>query len=108
MRCQIDSSCLSAAAAEVVDNKNSILTHAAPLQHLPSMSLVKSKQRVADHGEVFTPAWMDEAMLDLVRDETERIDARFLEPACGSGNFIVQILKRKLSAVELKFGKSDF
>jgi len=47
-------------------------------------------------------------MLNLVKDETERIDARFLEPACGSGNFIVQILKRKLAAVELKFGKSDF
>jgi hypothetical protein len=72
------------------------------------MSLVKSKQRVADHGEVFTPAWMVEAMLDLVKDETERIDSRFLEPACGSGNFIVQILKRKLAVVELKFGKSDF
>ena len=72
------------------------------------MSLVKSKQRVADHGEVFTPEWMVEAMLDLVKDETERIDARFLEPACGSGNFIVQILKRKLAAVELKYGKSDF
>lgn len=72
------------------------------------MKLVKSKQRVADHGEVFTPAWMVEAMLDLVKDETERIDARFLEPACGSGNFMVQILKRKLAAVEIKFGKSDF
>ena len=72
------------------------------------MSLVKSKQRVADHGEVFTPAWMVEAMLDLVKDETERIDARFLEPTCGSGNFIVQILKRKLAAVELKYSKSDF
>ena len=72
------------------------------------MNLVKSKQRVADHGEVFTPAWMVEAMLDLVKPETERIDSRFLEPACGSGNFIVQILKRKLAAVELKFGKSDF
>ena len=72
------------------------------------MSLVKSKQRVADHGEVFTPAWMVEAMLDLVKDETERIDARFLEPACGSGNFIVQILRRKLAAVELKYGRSDF
>lgn len=72
------------------------------------MSLVKSKQRVADHGEVFTPAWMVEAMLDLVKDETGRIDSRFLEPACGSGNFIVQILRRKLAAVELKYGKSDF
>lgn len=72
------------------------------------MSLVKSKQRVADHGEVFTPAWMVEAMLDLVKGETERIDSRFLEPACGDGNFLVQILRRKLAAVELKYGKSDF
>jgi hypothetical protein len=72
------------------------------------MSIVKSKQRVADHGEVFTPAWMVEVMLDLVKEETERIDSRFLEPACGSGNFIVQILKRKLAAVELKYGKHEF
>ena len=72
------------------------------------MSLVKSKQRVADHGEVFTPAWMVEAMFNLVKDETERIDSRFLEPACGSGNFLVQILRRKLAAVGLKYGKSDF
>ncbi len=72
------------------------------------MSLTKSKQRIADHGEVFTPAWMVEAMLDLVKGETERIDSRFLEPACGSGNFLVQVLKRKLAAVELRFGKSDF
>jgi hypothetical protein len=69
---------------------------------------VKSKQRVADHGEVFTPGWMVEAMLDLVRGETDRIDSRFLEPACGSGNFLAQVLRRKLAAVELKFGKSDF
>jgi len=72
------------------------------------MSLIKSKERVADHGEVFTPSWMVEAMLDLVKGETERIDARFLEPACGSGNFLVRILQRKLAAVELKYGKSDF
>ncbi len=69
---------------------------------------VKSKQRVADHGEVFTPAWMVEAMLDLVKDETERIDSRFLEPACGNGNFLVQVLRRKLAAVELKYSKSNF
>lgn len=72
------------------------------------MNYTKSKQRVADHGEVFTPPWMVEAMLDLVKGETERIDSRFLEPACGSGNFLVQILRRKLAAVELKYGKSDF
>jgi hypothetical protein len=72
------------------------------------MSLIRSKQRVADHGEVFTPPWMVEAMLDLVKDETERIDSRFLEPACGSGNFLVKVLQRKLAAVELKYGASDF
>jgi hypothetical protein len=72
------------------------------------MSLVKSKQRVADHGEVFTPTWMVEAMLDLVKGETERIDSRFLESACGDGNFLTQILRRKLAAVELKYGKSEF
>ncbi|MCL4736126.1 MAG: N-6 DNA methylase, partial [Candidatus Omnitrophica bacterium] len=72
------------------------------------MNHIKSRQRVADHGEVFTPPWLVEAMLDLVKDETERIDSRFLEPACGSGNFLVRILQRKLAAVELKFGKSDF
>lgn len=70
--------------------------------------LVRSKQRVADHGEVFTPVWLVQAMLDQVKDETERIDSRFLEPACGSGNFIVPVLRRKLRAVDLKFGKSDF
>jgi hypothetical protein len=72
------------------------------------MSLFKSKQRIADHGEVFTPPWMVEAMLDLVRDESERIDSRFLEPACGSGNFLVHVLRRKLAAVERKFGRSEF
>ena len=66
------------------------------------MQHVKSKQRVADHGEVFTPAWLVEEMLDLVKSKTERIDSRFLEPACGSGNFLVAILRRKLAAVELK------
>jgi len=72
------------------------------------MSLVKTKQRVADHGEVFTPEWMVEDMLDLVKEESERIDSRFLEPACGSGNFLVQVLKRKLVSVQGKFGQSDF
>ena len=72
------------------------------------MPLVKSKQRVADHGEVFTPLWMVEAMLDLVKGETERIDSRFLEPACGSGNFLVNVLGRKLAVVQIKYGKSDF
>ncbi|MDI6712940.1 MAG: N-6 DNA methylase [Anaerosomatales bacterium] len=72
------------------------------------MNLIKSKQRVADHGEVFTPPWLVDAMLDLVRGETERIDSRFLEPACGSGNFLVRVLQRKLEVVESKFGRSDY
>jgi hypothetical protein len=72
------------------------------------MSLIKSKKRVADHGEVFTPPWLVEKMLDLVKGETDRIDSRFLEPACGSGNFLVPVLQRKLAAVEAKFGKSAF
>lgn len=72
------------------------------------MNLIRSKKRVADHGEVFTPPWLVEKMLDLVKGETERIDARFLEPACGSGNFLVPVLQRKLAAVEAKFGKSAF
>lgn len=79
-----------------------------PLPISKAEQLVISRQRVADHGEVYTPAWMVEAMLDLVKGETERIDSRFLEPACGSGNFLVRILQRKLAAVERKFGKSDF
>lgn len=70
--------------------------------------LVKSKQRVADHGEVFTPAWMVDDMLDLVKHESERIDSRFLEPACGSGNFLVPVLARKLVTVRLRHGRSDF
>jgi len=70
--------------------------------------LIKSRQRVADHGEVFTPAWLVEDMLDLVRDESHRIDSRFLEPACGSGNFLVPVLRRKLATVEEKFAKSVF
>lgn len=73
-----------------------------------SDSLIKSKKRVADHGEVFTPPWLVEKMLDLVKGETERIDSRFLEPACGSGNFLVPVLQRKLAAVEAKYGKSSF
>lgn len=73
----------------------------------PSPPLVKSKQRVADHGEVFTPGWMVDTMLDLVKVESERIDSRVLEPACGSGNFLIPVLRRKLATVEVRYGKSD-
>lgn len=61
---------------------------------------VKSKQRVADHGEVFTAEREVNAMLDLVKQETERVDSRFLEPACGDGNFLAEILRRKLDAAK--------
>jgi hypothetical protein len=71
-------------------------------------NLVKSRQRVSDHGEVFTPSWMVEDMLNLVQSETERIDSRFLEPACGSGNFLKNVLSRKFKIVNDKYGKSDF
>jgi hypothetical protein len=73
-----------------------------------SEELVKSRKRVLDHGEVFTPSWMVQEMIDLVKDEAERIDSRFLEPACGSGNFLRAVLNRKLRAVENRYGKSDF
>jgi hypothetical protein len=72
------------------------------------VNLVRSKQRIADHGEVFTPDWLVRDMLDLVKYETERIDSRFLEPACGSGNFLVVVLRRKLAAVDSRYRPSDF
>ena len=72
------------------------------------MELVKSKQRVADHGEVFTPTALVEAMIDLVAGEAERIDSRFLEPACGDGNFLIPVLTRKLGTVKARYGASDF
>lgn len=68
---------------------------------------VKSKGRVANHGEVFTSAREVNAMLDLVKQETDRIDSRFLEPACGTGNFLVEILRRKLAVVESRYKKSQ-
>jgi hypothetical protein len=68
---------------------------------------VISKQRVADHGEVLTHAREVNAMLDLVKNETERIDSRFLEPACGNGNFLAEILRRKLAVVEARYGQSQ-
>ena len=70
-------------------------------------SQIKSKQRVTDHGEVFTSEREVNAMLDLVKQETERIDSRFLEPACGTGNFLVEILIRKLDVIETRYKKNQ-
>ena len=68
-----------------------------PATNENTKSQIKSRQRVADHGEVFTNPREVNAMLDLVRDESFRLDSRFLEPACGDGNFLIEILRRKLS-----------
>ena len=69
---------------------------------------VKSRQRVADHGEVFTAEREVKAMCDLVKQETERIESRFLELACGNGNFLAEVLSRKLAVVKSRYGKSPF
>ena len=73
---------------------------------MPKEKQIKSKQRVADHGEVFTAEREVKAMCDLVKSETERIDSRFLEPACGNGNFLAEILERKLEVVKTKYRRS--
>ncbi len=67
---------------------------------------IKSKERIRNHGEVFTAEREVKAMCDLVKDETNRIDSRFLEPACGDGNFLAEILTRKLAIVRKKYAKS--
>lgn len=70
-------------------------------------SQVVSKKRVADHGEVLTGTREVNAMLDLVKEESERIDSRFLEPACGNGNFLAAVFERKLAVVEKRYGRSQ-
>lgn len=69
-------------------------------------SQTKSKDRIADFGEVFTAEREVNAMLDLVKHETERIESRFLEPACGDGNFLAEVLRRKLEVVKTRYGKN--
>ena len=68
---------------------------------------VKTKKRVTDHGEVYTNEREVKAMLDLVKSETERIESRFLEPACGNGNFLAEVLIRKLNVVDARYRKSQ-
>lgn len=93
---------------QTVYKKSNVVRGNFSVSTLNSKSLVKSKQRVVDHGEVFTPAWLVEAMLALVQDEVERIYSRVLEPACGDGNFLIPVLHRKLAVVQIKYGKSEF
>jgi len=78
------------------------------LDEVAASPLVKSRQRVQDHAEVLTPAWLVDAMLDLVQGESERIDSRFLEPACGDGNFLIRVLARKLATAKARYGKSEY
>ena len=66
---------------------------------------IKSRKRVEDHGEVFTNEREVNAMLDLVKDESFNIESTFLEPACGDGNFLEVILRRKLDTVKSKYSK---
>ena len=68
---------------------------------------VKSKERVSKHGEVFTSEKDVNTMLDLVKNETLRVDSRFLEPACGDGNFLAEILKRKLAVAKKMLFRQD-
>lgn len=72
------------------------------------MKQIKNKERVASHGEVFTNAREVNSMLDLVKQETQRIDSRFLEPTCGEGVFLKEILRRKLHVVGNKYKKNPF
>ena len=67
---------------------------------------VKSRDRVREHGEVFTNPREVNAMLDMVKRETERIESRFLEPACGDGNFLIEIIRRKMAVVKARYAKS--
>jgi hypothetical protein len=68
---------------------------------------IKSKERVSDFGEVYTSEREVKSMIDLVKEEANRIDSRFLEPACGSGNFLIEVLTRKLKVVETKYSKNQ-
>lgn len=84
------------------------MADAPKTEQMPENTQVKSKKRVADHGEVFTNPREVNAMLDLVKDETLRIDSRFLEPACGDGNFLIEILRRKMSVVGQRYAGTEW
>ena len=77
------------------------------MQTVRGSQQIRSKYRVEEHGEVFTSQREVNAMLDLVKEESERIDSRFLEPACGNGNFLIEVLRRKLVSINKKYGSSQ-
>jgi hypothetical protein len=62
-------------------------------------NLIKSKARIQKHGEVFTPAWVVNDMLNLLPEEVWEVGKTFLEPACGEGAFLIEIIKRKLEII---------
>ena len=72
------------------------------------MSNIKSKKRVTEHGEVYTSEREVNNMLDLVKQETERLDSRFLEPACGNGNFLIKVLERKIDILLSRYKKNQY
>ena len=72
------------------------------------MSNIKSKKRVTEHGEVYTSEREVNNMLDLVEQETERLDSRFLEPACGDGNFLIKVLERKVNVLLSRYKKNQY
>ena len=69
---------------------------------------IKSKERVTEHGEVYTSEREVNNMLDLVKQETERLDSRFLEPACGDGNFLIKVLERKVDVLLSRYKKNQY
>jgi hypothetical protein len=71
------------------------------------MTTIKSKQRVADHGEVYTNHREVSAMVDLISHEAKRVDSKFLEPACGNGNFLIEILRRKVDYINSRYSSSQ-
>ena len=62
------------------------------------LNQVKSKQRISNYGEVYTADREVQSMLDLLPQSTFDLKTTFLEPACGNGNFLEAILKRKLES----------
>ncbi|MGV8883974.1 MAG: SAM-dependent DNA methyltransferase [Microbacteriaceae bacterium] len=90
------------------DGIDDMVSTSKMLADVAAKPLVKSRKRVQDHAEVLTPAWLVDDMLKLVQSESERIDSRFLEPACGTGNFLVRVLSRKLATVRVRYGKSEY
>ena len=69
---------------------------------------IKSKERVAKHGEVYTSEKEVNDMLDLIKEETERLDSRCLDPACGNGNFLIKILERKMNFLLLLYKENQY